>query len=127
MRWLRLPLEFTWGWSFRPWREAFLNFFRVEDFNPLDYQSGIPQALRLMNSAQVNNTQGAVVRAMTETAGSAQVVENLYLSSLGRRPTGPESERMAEFLRKNGAGNPRTAYGDILWALINSSEFVLNH
>src|SRR5207253_2619541 len=31
-------------------RDNFLAFFRVEDYNPLEYQNGIPQALRLMNS-----------------------------------------------------------------------------
>ncbi len=108
-------------------REGFISFFRVEEFNPLDYQAGIPQALRLMNSAQSNNANGAVTRAMTETTTPAQVIENLYLSSLARRPTTQESERMQEYLRKTSSGNPRSAYGDILWALINSSEFVLNH
>src|SRR5439155_13147811 len=31
-------------------RDNFINFFRVEDANPLEYQNGIPQALRMMNS-----------------------------------------------------------------------------
>src|SRR5205807_2469853 len=35
-------------------RQAFVNFFHVEDANPLEYQTGIPQALRLMNSVQMN-------------------------------------------------------------------------
>src|SRR5262249_3175548 len=47
-------------------REGFLNFFRIDEgADPLEYQAGIPQALRMMNSAQLNNTQQTVAKAMS--------------------------------------------------------------
>jgi hypothetical protein len=105
-------------------RDNFLAFFRVEDPNPLDYQSGIPQALRLMNSAMANNLNAAVKTA--SSAGTPeQVVQRLYLTALARRPSPEETRRMTEYAARQG--NATNAYSDILWALVNSSEFVLNH
>jgi hypothetical protein len=106
-------------------RENFLAFFRVEDPNPLDYQAGIPQALRLMNSGISNNLNAAVAAAMSSPGTPPQVVERLYLSALSRRPSADEARRMSEYLGRQS--DPRAAYGDILWALLNTSEFVLNH
>ncbi len=107
-------------------REQFLTFFRVDEADPQDYQAGIPQALRLMNSPQINATQALVDRAL-KAAGSDQkkVVEQLYLTILARMPTDAEISRLNDFVRKQGT--PRQAYGDVAWALLNSSEFALNH
>jgi len=110
-------------------RDQFVNFFRVvEEPDVTEYQSGIPQALRLMNSAFTNNVQGALNRTI-KSAGSnepAKVVEQIYLTGLSRRPTAEESRRMVEFVGKH-AGGAQAAYSDMLWAILNSSEFVLNH
>jgi hypothetical protein len=48
------------------------------------------------------------------------------LAALSRRPTPVELERRVAYVMRAG-NTPRTAYGDLLWALLNSSEFVLNH
>src|SRR5262245_48127396 len=72
-------------------REQFLNFFRVDDVDPQDYQAGIPQALRLMNSGQLNSTQGVADKAM-KAGGSDpnKIIEYLYVSVLSRPPTSAE-------------------------------------
>jgi hypothetical protein len=106
-------------------RQNFINFFHVEDANPLEYQVGIPQALRLMNSVQMNRTEAAVAAAMKEGKTPAQVLERLYFMTVSRRPTEEETLRLTDYVGKHGA-TPRT-YGDVLWALLNSSEFVTNH
>jgi hypothetical protein len=104
-------------------RQQFINFFHVENANPLEYEAGIPQALRLMNSVQLNRTEPAVAAAMR--AGKEHAVEQLYLMTVSRPPTPPERERMNVYVTKNG--DTSRTYGDILWALLNSSEFVTNH
>jgi hypothetical protein len=104
-------------------REQFVNFFRVDaGADPTEYQAGIPQALRLMNSPQFSpaGLAGAAARAGNSPA---EVIEHLYLATLARRPTAAETGRMVEYVRKRDA---REAYGDIAWALMNCSEFVLN-
>jgi hypothetical protein len=78
-----------------------------------------------MNSAQTNRTEQAVSRAMKSSKAPDQVVEQVYLMTVSRPPTPPEKERLMTFISKQG-DSPRT-YGDILWALLNSSEFVTNH
>jgi hypothetical protein len=108
-------------------REQFINFFRTDEgADPTEYQSGIPQVLRLMNSAQLNNTSAALDRVLKGGSTPTQVVERLYLTVLSRRPTSEESTRLTSYVAKH-SGTARQAYGDILWALLNCSEFALNH
>jgi hypothetical protein len=106
-------------------REQFLAFFRVDEADPQEYQAGIPQALRLMNSSQLNATQGVVDQASKSGGEPNQIIEQLYLIALSRRPTTDELRRMNEYVSKQP--NPRAGYSDVVWALLNSSEFTLNH
>jgi hypothetical protein len=106
-------------------RANFVAFFNLEDgADPTEYQSGIPQTLRLMNSAQTNNSQlvNEVSRGSSEPN---KAIEKLYLSTLARRPSAQETEKMLAHVQKTG--DNRKAYSDILWVLINTSEFTLNH
>lgn len=107
-------------------REQFLTFFRVDEADPQDYQAGIPQALRLMNSPQLNATQGIADLAMKAGGDDGnKILERLYLTVLSRQPTQAELTRLNDYIRKQDT--PRAAYSDITWALLNSSEFTLNH
>lgn len=106
-------------------REQFVNFFSAEDgADVTEYQSGIPQVLRLMNAAQLNNPSSlnSIVR---DTKTKEEALERLYLTMLARRPTAEEKDRFVAYMAKTKA-MPRTAYGDLMWALMNSSEFALN-
>ncbi|HTU90005.1 MAG TPA: DUF1553 domain-containing protein, partial [Gemmataceae bacterium] len=107
-------------------RTQFVAFFKGDDnADPTEYQAGIPQVLRLMNSPQLNNA--SMLSPILKSAKTpAQVVEHLYLATLSRRPTDHELQRTMALVRKH-ADEPRQAYGDILWVLLNSSEFTLNH
>jgi hypothetical protein len=105
-------------------RDAFVAFFGVgDDTDPTEYQAGIPQALRLMNSNQFAG--GHLLTEASKAKSPAAVVEELYLGTLSRRPTAAEHDTMAAYVRKHK--DPKDAYADILWALLNSSEFALNH
>jgi hypothetical protein len=105
-------------------REQFVLFFRAEEgADPTEYNSGIPQALRLMNSAQFSRS-AALERLLRSGGEGEEIVEQMYLTVLSRRPTKEESAKMLAHVA--GAGEPRAAYNDILWALLNCSEFALN-
>ncbi len=54
----------------------------------------------------------------------ALIVE-VFLRTLGRRPEAAEVERVASHLRE--AGEPIEGLRDLLWALINTREFITNH
>jgi hypothetical protein len=106
-------------------RTQFINFFRVDDnTDATEYTAGIPQALRLMNSAQF--ARGGTLLNGDKNATPEQLIDRLYLGTIARRPTTTERQKLLAHVEKH-KGDERKAYGDILWALVNSSEFALNH
>jgi hypothetical protein len=108
-------------------RAAFVEFFRPgEGADPGEYAAGIPQVLRLMNSEWTAKTSAFVSRTVKADRPPACNLEVLFLATLSRRPTAAERRRLEEYLQAN-ADSPAKAYGDLVWALLNSSEFTLNH
>ncbi|MGL4550272.1 MAG: DUF1553 domain-containing protein, partial [Gemmataceae bacterium] len=106
-------------------RDNFVEFFSAEDgADATEYQSGIPQVLRLMNAAQLNSP-AVLAKIVPEAKGDAEVVEKLYLTVLSRRPGPDEVSRINQYLTKT-KDTRREAWAGVLWALMNSSEFALN-
>jgi hypothetical protein len=105
-------------------RAQFVAAFRVEDGgDPTEYQAGIPQALRLMNSKQFNTN--VLVNSLARSGKSPeQVIEHLFLVTLSRRPAPAERDKFLAHVNKAGS---QQGYSDVLWVLLNSSEFTLNH
>jgi hypothetical protein len=86
------------------------------------------QALLMTSSKIINDRvlaeKGSTVQTLLESnKANDQIIDELFLTSLGRWPT-PEERQVAlhalEKDRKRGAEN-------IQWALLNSVEFVMNH
>jgi hypothetical protein len=105
-------------------RAQFVSFFLAgsEAASTTEYEVGIPQALRLMNSPITNNP--AIVRRVIGTAREPQeAIERIYLAALSRRPTEEELKTLKEYVAHGG--DRLAAYEDILWAVLNSSEFTL--
>jgi hypothetical protein len=103
-----------------------VDFFRPgEGADPNDYPAGIPQVLRLMNSDWTAKTSAFVGRTLKADRPPARNIEALFLATLSRRPAEAECDRLGKYLQANQS-SPK-AYGDILWALLNSAEFRLNH
>jgi hypothetical protein len=105
-------------------RNLFIGFFKVEDGDPTEYQAGIPQALRLMNAPQLNNAIGAspLVRPGKPLP---QAVQDIYLAALSRRPSQHELERTVGYVARQR--DAHQGLSDVLWAVLNCSEFSLNH
>ena len=55
----------------------------------------------------------------------ARIVEELFLATLSRFPDRGERQEALAHLR--AAQDRRQAYVDLVWALINTREFILNH
>jgi hypothetical protein len=88
----------------------------------------IPQALVLMNSALVHtytSSQGKTLLADLLARGQTdeQIVEALYQRVLARKPTAEEQATCQRYIGK--VGDRKEALEDILWALVNSTEFLL--
>ena len=93
-----------------------------------DVAGSIPQALFLMNSPELARAMNGRQRSTTLGRLLADVPENrdlvaeLYLRCLAREPRPAE---LATCLDHVQAADDRTeAFEDILWALVNSSEFL---
>jgi hypothetical protein len=102
-------------------RTAFALFYTAgaEEVDPNEYEAGIPQVLKQLNA---NNARLATAaKALTGGLKADAAVEKLYLTTLARRPTADEAKRLAEYVTKN----PADGYADLLWALLNSSEFCM--
>ena len=60
-----------------------------------------------------------------DTAGK---VETLYLATLSRQPRPAERDRFVKYIDGGGPEkDKKKALADVFWALLNSSEFILNH
>jgi hypothetical protein len=96
-----------------------------------DQQTSILQALTLMNGnwagRQTDPGRGELLGAVADVPflSEAERIEVLFLTALARRPTEPESKRFLAHLRS--ARDARQGLGDVLWVLLNSNEFLLNH
>ena len=106
-------------------RSQFVTFFQPEEgVSALSYETGIPQVLRLMNSPQMNSSQ-TIAKIISKDMDSTKAINTLFLSTLNRLPTDSEIQKLSTFVKD--AGDPKQGYSDILWVLLNTSEFTLNH
>jgi ferric-dicitrate binding protein FerR (iron transport regulator) len=108
-------------------REQFARFFRPQgdEAEPGPYSQGIPQFLKLMNAPLLNGGAPVIDKLIRSAVGREGAVETLYLVALSRRPSPAEVKRMTDYLaRRKDTGE---GYRGVLWILLNSSEFVLNH
>jgi hypothetical protein len=89
----------------------------------------IAQVLHLMNNAGINekiaSKNGRVSSLLAAKAPPRRIVDELYLAALSRFPT-PEESRTA-LAAFTAAPEPQRAAEDLLWALLNSKEFLFNH
>jgi hypothetical protein len=84
------------------------------------------QALHTMNSeaitAKIADPKGRVAALVAAKKPPAEVVEELYLATLSRRPTEAERKLCDELMAQ--APDATTFYQDLLWSLINSRQFL---
>ena len=108
-------------------RKVVEHAFGVDPSSPADTVVGtIPQALYLMNSPLVSRSvqarPGTMLGMLLASAGSPkEAVETLYLKTLARRPNPKELSTCLRYL-DNTPG--REGFEDILWSLVNSTEFI---
>jgi len=111
-------------------REVFVDFFRSAqgtEADPLDNDHGIPQALKLMNAAQLSSVPPVVQRLVASGATREQIVEQLYLAALARRPLPAEISLLDTYFNQRRDVRADDAYAGVVWILINSAEFISNH
>jgi hypothetical protein len=109
-------------------RREFVQFFGDDaDPDPTAYRRGIPHLLRQMNSDQFagRNLDALVARLTTSGRLPEDVVTDLFLTILSRRPGADELAKFRS--HQAAAGSEQQAFRDLAWVLMMTSEFSLNH
>ncbi|RMG38074.1 MAG: DUF1549 domain-containing protein [Planctomycetota bacterium] len=89
-----------------------------------DLEGSIQQALLMMNHPALQNSlrNSPLKKRLLQIADPKERVRQAYLAVLARHPTSAEQERGMRLFRE--AGNPAAGIDDLLWVLVNSTEFV---
>lgn len=93
----------------------------------------LSQALHLMNGESVRDKVEAQDNILGELLGQdlddTQVVAGIYERSYARPPTEADLSRITGFLatERTAGRSRRRAFENVLWAVLNSKEFQLNH
>jgi hypothetical protein len=96
------------------------------------YEAGIPQALTLMNGARMTQATSPATSGLLRSLGApfysdSQRIETLFLATLSRPPSDTELAGFGQYVADASQDSHKQAYADLLWALLNSAEFTLNH
>jgi hypothetical protein len=110
-----------------PLEMSFLSEYRIDpSAKPDEVEGSIPQALLLMNNRDINRRLqatgiGPLGDIVKNHPREEDAVRTLYSKALSRKPTDHELSKAVAYVHK--AGKREEAYEDLLWALINSTEF----
>jgi hypothetical protein len=92
-------------------------------------QPNIAQALHLLNgdflSRKIADPKGRVAELFQANRTLPEIVDELYVVSLSRLPQEDERRRSLESIAQ--APSSREGVEDLLWALLNSREFLFNY
>jgi hypothetical protein len=93
-------------------------------------EPNLSQALHLLNGDTVNSKVAGsqvIPTMLKEKKPASEIVTELYLRTLTRRPTAKEVEKIEKMLAEQKPDEQRKILDDLFWALLNSEEFIFNH
>ncbi|MBL9095049.1 MAG: DUF1553 domain-containing protein [Planctomycetaceae bacterium] len=103
----------------KPRRVSVCECERVPDEN-------LAQALHTLNgdvlANKISDKSGRIAKLLAAKKTYPQIMEELYLTTLARKPTAEELAAL-EKLQKQSK-DPKTFYEDVLWSLCNSKQFL---
>ena len=92
--------------------------------------ASMAQALHLMNSPQLesklNHAGGQVAQLTRRHKDDVVLAQQLYLTVFNRMPSKMEQERVVQHLGSRRFHRQKAAE-DLVWAMMNSMEFIFNH
>ena len=106
----------------RPTRETACECERPREAN-------LAQALQLLNSTDLQNKiaapQGRLTTLLKDKKSDEALIEELYLWAYCRKPREQELATVRAYIAAQQ--DRKAAFEDLLWALLNSKEFLFNH
>jgi hypothetical protein len=123
------PVEPRTNGGARAFLDSFLRGDRDQKLRTSD--ASILQSLNLMNNSFVmgrihrNNAGSLVARLFANTAlTNEQIITELYLNTLSRRPTAEEINKLTPYFTSSGK---QQAMESIQWVLLNKVDFIFNY
>lgn len=92
------------------------------------FEPTLAQALHMINGSTIDQklARSTVVAAMLQSGRKpSDIIDDLFIRALARKPSETEMKKMMELL--GGKPAEKQGYDDVLWALVNSTEFEFNH
>jgi hypothetical protein len=112
---------------------AFLDMFgRAPRESPCECERtsdvSLGQTLNMVNGDLISNSiahpQGLIAKEIAAGKSAEELIRSVYLSTLQRTASETELARAGSYFAE--AANPKEAAEDLMWALINSPEFLFN-
>ncbi len=100
--------------------------------NPESPQMSLTHALKLMQgeflTRMTDPKQGPLLGAVAKAPffTTQDQIETLFLATLSRQPSEAESQRLLTYVEGGVSEDKPRRLGNVLWSLLNSSEFLLN-
>jgi hypothetical protein len=90
-------------------------------------EPALPQTLFLMTDQQLQGkiASGRLRKLLSQKKTDAEIIEEFFLATLTREPTSQEKDKALAYIKSKP--NRNAALTDIVWALVNTREFILNH
>ena len=96
-----------------------------------DAGPSVSQALHLYAgktyTEKLTREGGRISRLLQDGMGQGDMIEELYLASLSRLPTGDEKDQLEGVLAGITKLDRKQMFADLAWALLTSREFAYNH
>jgi hypothetical protein len=127
------------------WLDSLVTNFGDDEGNEANFNGSVVQALMMMNGKDINaaieDKSGTVVTAMKKSTLPAVRVNEMFRIALNRPVDTVKKDRFGQteiqrvlekfelrsMFRDKDFKNPDARYHDLLWGLLNSNEFILNH
>ena len=91
--------------------------------------ASLPSVLHLANSQEIEDKighgDGRVSKLLKAKKSVSEAIDDLHLAAYARYPTMAERKKYSAYVA--GQANEGRALEDIVWALLNSREFLFNH
>ena len=117
----------------RSWVRQFATAYETdENDESMDFEGTISQAMVMMNGAEINKAiSAAAVAVQSKNGATTKALEWLAESLLTRNPTAVERNafrrHVQQMNRRNSQSGSVRAVEDMLWAYLNSTEFMTVH
>ena len=91
--------------------------------------ASLAQSLHLLNSADIHGkmSTGIAKTLAADARGDVEKIDELYLRAFSRPASETEKKVAVAHIAKADAKAKQGAWEDVVWALINTKEFLFNH